>query len=135
MANENWKLGLDCAKSSLDTGRKLFDEEHKNITALTHNYALMLSNNNKHIKVDDEYKKAYKLYKKHYGKKSETVGWLLLDRANSQVNYGPQKASKNYSKALDILSIQELFGPLMKAEISLEASIQLTGSQALTKGP
>ena len=134
VANENWKLGLECAKSSLDTGRELFNAGHKNIAALTHNYALMLSNNNKHIKADDEYKKAYKLYKKHYGKKSETVGWLLLDTANSQVNYNSKKASKNYSKALDILSTQELFEPLMKAEISLQASIQLTGSHELTKG-
>jgi TonB family protein len=93
----------------------------------------MLSNNNKHVKADDQYTKAYKLYKKHYGKKSETVGWLLLDTANSQVNFNPKKASKNYLKALDILSLQELFEPLLKAEISLEASIQLTGSRELTK--
>jgi TonB family protein len=133
VANENWKLGLECAKSSLDTGRELFNAGHKNIAALTHNYALMLANNNKHVKANDEYEKVYKLYKKLYGKTSETIGWLLLDTANSQVNYNPQKASKNYLKALDILSTQKLIEPLIEAEISLEASIHLTGSQELTK--
>lgn len=134
VADENWKRALKCAKSSLDMGRVLFNAGHKNIAALTHNYALMLSNNNQHIKADDQFTKAYKLYKKHYGKKSESVGWLLLDTANTQVNFDPRKASKNYLKALDTLSHQELFEPLMKAKISLEASIQLTGSHGLTHG-
>lgn len=134
LADENWKRALKCAKSSLDMGRVLFNSGHKNIAALTHNYALMLSNNNEHIKADDQYKKAYKLYKKHYGKKSESVGWLLLDTANSQVKFDPRKASKNYLKALDTLSHQEFFEPLMKAKISLEASIKLTGSHGLTNG-
>lgn len=133
VSNEEWKLALTCAKKSLDIGRELFNSRHKNIAALTHNYALMLSNNYQYINAADAYKKALKLYEKNYGKKSETVGWLLLDKANAQVNFNPQKASKNYLKALDILSTQELFEPLIKAQISLEASIKLTGAERLTK--
>jgi len=129
---EYWKLGLDCAKSSLDLGRKLFSSRHKKIAMLTHNYGLMLAKNRDYTNAVDELKKAYKLYKKHYGKKSETVGRLLVDLANVQVKYSARQASKNYLKALEILSIQESFTPMDKAKIALEASVYLSGANGLS---
>ena len=92
----------------------------------------MLDKNKQHNKAVDEFEKAYKLYKKLYGKNSETLGWLLLDLADSQVKFDSKQASKNYLKSLEILSLQESFDPLIKAEISLEASVHLTGN-SLTK--
>lgn len=130
--SEQWAIALDCAKNSLDAGRELFSSGHKNIAALIHNYALMLDKNKQPNKAVDEFEKAYKLYKKLYGKNSETLGWLLLDLADSQVKYDSKQASKNYLKSLEILSLQESFDPLIKAEISLEASVYLTG-KSLTK--
>ena len=103
VADEYWEVGLNCAKSSLNLGRNLFSSGHKNIVALTHNCGLMLAKNKEHIKAVKELEKAYQLYKKHYGRKSEKVGWLLLDQAN----YNSRIARKNYLKALDILSILE----------------------------
>lgn len=129
---EHWKLGLDCAKSSLDLGRELFGSRHKNIAMLTHNYGLMLAKDRDYTNAADELKKAYKLYKKHYGKKSETVGWLLVDLADVQVKYSARQASKNYLKALEILSLQESFTLMDKAKIALEASIHLSGSPGLS---
>jgi len=43
VADEYWEVGLDCAESSLNLGRKLFSSGHKNIAALTHNYGLVTS--------------------------------------------------------------------------------------------
>lgn len=128
IANEKWKTGLDCAKKSLDLGRDIFSAGHKNIAALMHNYGVLLAKNKSYIESVDELTEVYSRYKKLYGKKSETVGWLLVDLADAQVKYDAAKASKNYTKAIDILSMQESFDPLTKAEISLEASVHLSGA-------
>lgn len=128
IANEKWKNGLDCAKKSLDLGRDIFSSGHKNIAALMHNYGVVLAKNKSYIESVGELTEVYSLYKKHYGKKSETVGWLLVDLADAQVKYDAAKASKNYTKAINILSMQESFDPLTKAEISLEASVHLSGA-------
>lgn len=128
VANEKWDTGLDCAKKSLDLGRDIFSSGHKNISALMHNYGVVLAKNKSYIESAEELNKVYKLYKKHYGKQSETVGWLLIDLADAQVKYDAAKASKNYTKAIDILSLQESFDSLTKAKISLEASVHLSGA-------
>ena len=134
VANEKWHTGLKCAKKSLDLGRDIFSAGHKNIAALMHNYGVVLAKNKSYIESAEELKKVYALYKKHYGKKSETVGWLLIDLADAQVKYDAAKARKNYVKAIDILSLQESFDSLTKAKISLDASVHLSGAGGSSGG-
>lgn len=126
VANENWKLGLNCAEKSLTTGHVLFNTRHKNIAALTYNHALMLAKNNYLKKSSNEFEKAIKLYKKLDGSNSNNIAWVLLDYADSQVGVDSNLASKNYVKALKILSKKKSFNPLDKAKISLEASVKLS---------
>jgi len=128
VAAELWENGLNCAEKSLDLGRKLFSSGHKNIAALTHNYGLMLAKNKAYLKAAEALETTYSLYKKHYGKKSEKVGWLLIDLADSQLIHNAEKAIKNYQKGVNILSLQESFDPLIKSEIYLNASVHLSGS-------
>lgn len=133
VANENWQQGLKCAEKSLITGHILFSVEHKNTAALTYNYALMLAKNKHSKKASDEFKKTLKLYKKLYGSNSDNVAWVLLDYADSQVGVDSNLASKNYVKALEILSKQDNFNPLDKAKISLEASVNLSSALLTNK--
>lgn len=133
VANENWQKGLKCAEKSLITGHILFSVEHKNTAALTYNYALMLAKNKHSKKASDEFKKTLKLYKKLYGSNSDNVAWVLLDYADSQVGVDSNLASKNYVKALKILSKQDNFNPLDKAKISLEASVNLSSALLTNK--
>ena len=134
VANEKWETGLDCAKKSLNLGRDIFSSGHKNIAALMHNYGVVLAKNKFYIESAEELRKVYTLYKKHYGKKSEAVGWLLIDLADAQVKYDAGKARKNYVKAIDILSLQESFDSLTKAKISLDASVHLSGAGGSSGG-
>lgn len=127
VANETWKKSLDCANESLSLGRELFGSGHKNIAALIHNYGLMLAKNGEHREAVRQLKKVQKLYKKHYGKKSETLGWLIIDLADVQGEYHPRWSSKNYIKGFEILDNYESFDPMVKAEIALDASVQLSG--------
>lgn len=133
VANENWQQGLKCAEKSLITGHILFSVEHKNTAALTYNYALMLAKNKHSKKASDEFKKTLKLYKKLYGSNSDNVAWVLLDYADSQVGVDSNLASKNYVKALKILSKKDNFSPLDKAKISLEASVKLSSALLTNK--
>lgn len=134
VANEKWETGLDCAKKSLNLGRDIFSSGHKNIAALMHNYGVVLAKNKFYIESAEELKKVYTLYKKHYGKKSEAVGWLLIDLADAQVKYDAGKARKNYVKAIDVLSLQDSFDSLTKAKISLDASVHLSGAGGSSGG-
>jgi TonB family protein len=126
VANEAWEVGLDCAINSLRLGRELYSSGHKNITALTHNYGLMLAKNKQYKRASEELKKVYKLYKKTYGPQSEAVAWLLIDLADSQVKLDSGSASKNYVKGLKILASQESYQPLNNAKIALDASVHLS---------
>ena len=132
VANENWQQGLKCAEKSLIAGHILFSVEHKNMAALTYNYALMLAKNKHSKKANNEFKKTLKLYKKLYGSNSVNVAWVLLDYADSQVAIDSYLASKKYVQAIKIFSKQDNFSPLDKAKISLDASVRLS-SELLTR--
>jgi TonB family protein len=133
VAKEDWQVALLCAKISLEVGKDIFDSGDKKITAVTHNYGLMLAKNKSYKKAVDTFKKARKLYRKNYGKNSELEGWLLLDMAESQVYLNSNRAAKNYKKALEILSPFESFTKFHRAKISLDASINLSGATNLNK--
>lgn len=133
VAKEDWQVALLCAKISLEVGKDIFDSGDKKITAVTHNYGLMLAKNKSYKKAVDTLKKARKLYRKNYGKNSELEGWLLLDMAETQIYLNSSRAAKNYKKALEILSPLESFTKFHMAKISLDASIKLSGLTNLNK--
>jgi len=123
---EDWAKLVPCSKKALELLENLFDPNHPNVAAMTHQYGIALNTHGGYQAESEQLlKSAIKKYEKIYGKNSPELSNVLFDYAEILSKRGRHKQHgttvKTYVRALDLLKAKNNFDILNYADLAADA--------------
>ena len=123
---EDWAKLVPCTKKALELLENLFDPNHPNVAAMTHQYGIALNTHGGYQAESEQVlKSAIKKYEKNYWKNSPDLINVLIDYAEILSKRGRHKQHgttvKTYVRALDLLKAKNNFDILNYADLTADA--------------
>ncbi len=123
---EDWAKLVPCSKKALELLENLFDPNHPNVAAMTHQYGIALNTHGGYQAESEQLlKSAIKKYEKIYGKNSPELSNVLFDYAEILSKRGRHNQHgttvKTYVRVLDLLKAKNNFDILNYADLAAEA--------------